>query len=257
MATPREPHHSPSPKAGGGGWVFDIITVIFLIAAVAMIFVTILIINNPDVSFNPFPLAALPTEYRPPTSTITPTPLPSHTPSVTPFPPTPTPTQTNTPPATDTPTPSVTPTLVVPGIATNQASERGTPNTVQAPSPTVNADFPFIAREVRYERNTNDQGCNWMSIAGNVTGRSGEPVTDLAVEIKGTDFEFIRFTGNDPLFGASGFEVKIDETPRRDEFIVNLIGPTGVPVSDFVIVTTSETCDRNVAIVEFVQVGDY
>jgi hypothetical protein len=114
-----------------------------------------------------------------------------------------------------------------------------------------------MARPVRYESNTNDQGCQWLSIAGNVTGLSGEPLTDLAVEFVGNNFEYTVFSGTNQLFGFSGFEVPIGSAPARREFAVRLIGPLGVPVSDFVTVITGETCDRNVAIVEFVQLVDY
>ncbi len=255
MSAAPEQSHSPSPRSGGG-WLLDCLTVTFLILSVGVIFITLLIINDPDVSFNPFPLAELPTEYQPPTSTITLTPTTTATPSVTPFPPTATYTPSHTPPATDTPTPTISPTPVVPGIATNQPSQRSSP-APRLPTPTIASEYPFVAREVRYERNTNPQGCNWLSIAGNATGLNGEPITDLAVEVRSSDFEFIRLTGNDEAFGPSGYEIKLDDSPRRAEFTINLIGPDGTVISDIVSVVTSETCDRNVAIVEFVQVSDY
>jgi hypothetical protein len=117
--------------------------------------------------------------------------------------------------------------------------------------------FPFVAQNVEYQRNTNDQGCQWLSIAGNVTGLSGEPLSDLAVEVVGEDFEAIVFTGSAAVFGLSGFEVTVGFTPRRADFSVRLLGPTGIPISDFIFVTTGDTCDRNVVVVAFLQSRAY
>lgn len=262
------PASSPSPRRSGGGeWLIDLITVIFLIASVILLSGTVLIISNPDVSFNPFPLAALPTQFQTPTPTITFTPSITPTPTETPLPPTPTATSTAPPTATSTVTPSITPTSVLPGIesvptvtliATLDIGEGGStpdPNDGSIPLDPL-SPFPFVARTVRYEANTNDQGCQWLSIAGNITGLGGEPVLDLAVEVSGVDFQFVEFSGSAPAFGESGFEVPIASSPGRDEYAVRLVGPVGIPISDYVNVTTGSACDTNVAVVEFVQVRD-
>lgn len=254
--TPQLPPPS-RPQGRGGEWVLDLITAIFLIGSVAMVSATILIINNPSVGLNPFPHAVLPTVFQTPTPTVTFTPSATPTVTVTPFPPTPTPTITLTPTVTDTPEPTPTPTLVIAGIETVPTLQPvPTLEPVIQPTIGITSAFPFIARPVRYESNTNPQGCQWMSIAGNATGLGGEPLTDLAVQILGDDFEYIEFTGSNTAFGISGFEVQIASTPRRDNFEVQLLGPTGLPASDFIAVATGDNCETNVAIVEFVQVRD-
>ncbi len=247
----------PSQHRGGGEWLFDLITVFFLIASVGMVTITVLIINNPRVSFNPLPIAELPTQLMTSTPTQTYTPSSTFTPSVTPFPPTLTPTITETPPATVTLTPTITPTPVVAGI---DPIPTLTPPPVATVAPVIEGTpppFPFIAHEVRYETNSNDQGCRWLSIAGNATGFSGEPITDLPVEITGDDFEYIEFTGSEQRFGISGFEVRVGSTPEARQFAVRLFSPADIPISDFIQVTTRTTCDQNVVIIEFIQVGDY
>ncbi len=280
MGTRRQPPEtdiqtSPSPQqSGGGGRFFDILTAIFVIASVILLSGTILIVNNPRVSFNPFPLADLPTRY------ISPTPQPSFTPSitpsltVTPFPPTATPTITTTPTVTLTATPTITNTSVVAGIqevpsitpiVTNNGQSQSTPNSNLGgtPIPPTNSlvgtpsAYPFVSREVRYEANSTELGCQWLSIAGNATGLSGEPLTDLAVEIVGEDVEVTIFTGSNSTFGLSGFEVPVGSSPALMSFSIRLIDPIGLPISDFVTVTTGDTCEENVAVVEFVQIRDY
>ena len=196
MGTRRQPADSdiqdspPSGQSGGGGRFFDVMTAIFVIASVILLSGTILIVNNPRVSFNPFPLADLPTYFQ------SPTPIPTFTPSitptltVTPFPPTTTPTITMTPTVTLTPTPTITNTFVVGNIdpvqsitpiVTLAGTNPPTQNITTSQPTNVGATpsaYPFIAREIRYEANTNDQGCQRLSIAGNVIGLNGEPLTD-------------------------------------------------------------------------------
>jgi hypothetical protein len=270
---------APPSHPGGGSSIFDIITVIFFIASVGVISATVLIINDPEAAFNPFPKPTQPEVLSFPTPTPTFTPGATFTPTVTPLPPTPFPTFTPSATPTQTPTATVTNTPVLPGTDLT-ATLAGTvptldPNqpisgegataqpgvvlgtSVPTPSPATPSPFPFITRDVRYERNTNDQGCQWLSIAGNVTGIGGEPLSDLAVEVIGDEFQAIVFAGSASLFGLSGFEVPVGFTPRRADFTVQLLGPTGVPISDYVYVTTGETCDRNIVVVEFVQTRLY
>ncbi|NDJ85646.1 MAG: hypothetical protein GYB66_07150 [Chloroflexi bacterium] len=110
---------------------------------------------------------------------------------------------------------------------------------------------------MRYEPNTNAQQCQWLSIAGNITGLGGEPVIDLAVEVSGDDFLVVVFAGSQTAFGDSGFEVPVGSSPRRDEYTVQLIGSLGTPISEAVEVITGDRCDTNVAVIEFAQVNEY
>lgn len=276
MGTRRQPpeaeiHNSPSSghsSSSGGGRFFDIMTTIFVIASVFLLSATILIVNNPRVSFNPFPLAELPTHFQSPTPqpSFTPSLTPTHT--VTPFPPTLTPTITTTPTVTLTPTPTITNTPVIRDIDLVSSitpiitpDDLPTQNTTLTPVlPTISggtpSPYPFIAREIRYEANTTDQGCQRLSIAGNVIGMNGEPLTDLLVEIVGDEFEASLFTGSNSLFGLSGFEVPVAFSPQVMNFSVRLT-ERDIPLSDFISVTTGDTCEENVVVIEFVQVRDY
>jgi hypothetical protein len=262
-----------------------------LIASVVVCGGSLLIASNPEVPFNPLPLATLPPvlEFPSPTPTVpTNTPTATFTPSLTPSATstaseTPLPTASNTPTPSDTPTatqtPSITPTPVLPGFPTRPPAPSNTPDPalpitgdgapaqpgINIPTPgglpplalDINAVFPFVVEEPILQANDNPQGCDWLSIAGVVTGLLGEPIINLPVEVSGEGFQEVRFAGSSPLFGQSGWEINVGSAPRNEAFSVRLLGPAGEPLSEFVIVQTGDTCGQNVTFIEFSQVRDY
>ncbi len=245
-----------------------------LLSSIIIVVGTFLIISNPDVPFNPFPLPTLPPVLQipsaTPTASITPTFTPSHTPtpSNTSLPPTETPTPTITPTLTLTPTPTLSPTPVVPGLPSATPNpdapitEEGLPaqpGIIIPTSPLIpvtvdpNMPFPFAAAEPTFRRYAN--GCNWMSIAGTVVNLFGQPLTEmnLGVEVAGEQFLEVRFSGAAPQYGEAGFEIVVGDRPQRRLFSVRLLGPSGEALSDYIYITTGETCDQNVAYIEFIQ----
>ena len=58
-------------------------------------------------------------------------------------------------------------------------------------------------------------------------------------------------------FGEGGFEQYLAGTPQEGQYIVRLFSPTGIPLSDEYVVFTRDECNANVAIINFVQVGDF
>jgi hypothetical protein len=110
---------------------------------------------------------------------------------------------------------------------------------------------------VTYETNEGEQGCQWMSIAGTVTSLNGEPVPGLAIEIRGENFNQVQFSGSAERFGEAGFEFYMGESARTATYALQLLDPTGGPVSDIIYVETGSTCQRNVARVEFIQNHEY
>jgi hypothetical protein len=248
----------------------DSITVVFVILTVAVIGWFVLIISDPNTPLNPLPpptvppRAILPT--LPPSATPTDTPTITNTPTTTPTP-TATATGTPTPTPTSSATPTTTPTQVIAG-ATPQAVA---PPTGEAPlddgsggavpgsngaNPTpqgTRSPFPFTVNETRYEPHEGNEGCQWLSIAGSVTDLDGEPLAGLAIEITGENFNQVMFSGAASRWGDAGFEFNLGAAPRTATYTLRLLGPTGGPVSDWIDVETGNTCQRNVAIVEFVQ----
>jgi hypothetical protein len=113
--------------------------------------------------------------------------------------------------------------------------------------------FPFTASDVTYDTNEGEQGCQWMSIAGTITGVNGEPVPGLAVEIRGNNFNQVVFSGTAARLGEAGFEFYLGRRVRAVTYTLQLLGPSGSPISDVIYVETGSTCESNVARVEFIQ----
>lgn len=261
-------------QSSGAGFL-DVITVLFVALTVGVIALVVLILDDPNTPLNPFPpptvapVLALPTLTPSPTVTATPTATDTPTATATP---TATNTPTVTPTATDTPTPTATPTQVLVGAPApaqptdfsqatalpplDDGSGGSVPGAVgpqPAPSTPTRAPFPFMAGPARYEANDNDQGCQWLSVAGTVTGLSGEPLPGLAIEITGENFRSVRFSGSAGRWGRSGFEFQVGAALRPATFTLLVLGPTGAPISEPVTIETGITCQTNVALVEFRQ----
>jgi hypothetical protein len=229
-------------RQGGSGWFFNLVSLLFMVASVGVIVVTVMLIQNPTAPFNPFPPPP-----PPPTPTLflfepvgdgtgevpatdIPTPAPTGEPSSTP-----------NLIVTDTPRPTVVAT------ATGLTPLPGATNTVTV--------FPFTLQDeaVTYTQNPNEEGCAWLSIAGQVFDLNGDPLPGLPVQVTGEDFEQIEFTGTALQFGPSGYEVLVNTTPIEAEFVVRLLNTTGQQLSDPIVVRTLSSCERNVAVVNFVQ----
>lgn len=256
--------------------IFDAITILFVSLTVAVIALVVLLLDNPNSPLNPFPpptvapVLQLPTLT--PSATPTATPTVTYTPSVTP-----TPTATFTPTDTPTPTPSATPTAtptqVIGGVPVPVQPSPGLPTATLPPlddgsggivpglgvgAPTFTpAPFPFMAAPVRYQANRDAQGCQWLSIAGTISGLSGEPLPGLAVQLSGESFRSVRFSGSAERWGAAGFEFQVGAAPRPATFTLYVLGPAGTPVSETVTVETGTTCETNIAIVDFLQNRPY
>jgi hypothetical protein len=268
--------------------LYDTITVLFLVLTVAVAAVMVLILNDPETPLNPFPPPTVPQVVQLPTytpsltptltPTITLTPTVTGTPTITP---TGTATTTATPTATPTAsdTPTVTPTQVLASgngqsptlppeqlpttaVPLDDGSGETVPGAATLPAdtpyaPPTRSPFPFTTQDVRYMPNPGDQGCQWLSIAGTVTGLVGEPLTGLAIQIEGENFRQVQFSGSAARWGESGFEFTLGAAPRTATYTLRVKSPTGGLLSELVVVDTGNICDTNVAFVEFVQNHPY
>lgn len=260
--------------------LYDVITVIFLVLTVSVIAGMVLIINDPGIPLNPFPPPTVFPEVRLPTLTPSSTPTATATATGTPtitFTPSATFTPTDTPTSTGTPTPTITPTPVMPGAPVQtQPPTQALPSTpaplddgsgsvvpgsgTSLPTPipaATRAPFPFTASDVVYQANDNEQGCQWLSIAGTVTDLGGSPLPGLAIEVNGDSFHNVQFSGSAARWGESGFEFNLGAAPRTATYSLRVLGPTGGPVSDVIIIDTGNTCQSNVAIIELTQNHPY
>ncbi len=256
------PQYTDEPLTSGYGCA-DMITAFFILLSVGVMVLTILLIANPYVPINPFPpptplallVLASPEPTLTPSATFTaepPTaPPPTELPSVTP-------TETPIPTATETPTPTITPTPVVGGITALSP----TPALREAPPAAqggTRSPYPFSLNAVRYQAHDGSEGCRWQSLAGLVLNMQGQPRTreegSLTVRITSADgnIDEFHYTGEQPKFGPSGFEAFLGTTPRVGDYTVQLLGITGVPISEKVTVQARSGCDENVVVVEFIQ----
>jgi hypothetical protein len=202
----------------------------------------LVVMRDPYGAFNPFPPPLPPTEvtllpYEPPG---TPTELPA-------FAMVPTKTPTITPSPIYTSTPTYTPTPLIP---TATATPRWTLTPSNTPSAYV---YTLEGEAVGYMANSNDSGCAWQSIAGRTLGLNGEPVPNLFVHISGEGVDEMVRTGGQPAFGLSGYELLLGTQLQRGQYMVQLFGQDGQPLSDRVLVETIDRCEQNVAVVNFVQ----
>ena len=171
----------------------------------------------------------LPTNTRRPTRTPSPVPtLPSRTPL---------PTATSTPTETPTPTPTgPTPT---------------TPPTRSAFIFTKTDNSPFYLQNF-----SNNSGCNWAGIAGEVLdlNRNPVPVGDFRVHIWGDGLgDKYILVGSSPVYSDSGWELVLADKPTVRELNVQLESANGTAVSQLYRVQTRSSCDQNLLRIDFTQ----
>ncbi len=222
--------------------LYNIVSIIFLILTAAVIVWGVLVAQNPRSAYNVLqPSAPEPT----PTIILIPginAPLP------------------------ETPIAAAPGVEMLPGSADSESQPAAPPTLLPTPTrvdiapPSVQntpSILPFTLQDdaVTFVQNGNSQGCAWQSIAGEVRGLQGQALTGLFVSVTANDIDFenIQRTGSEPRFGTAGFEVVLGQTPVAAEYIVRLLNTTGVPLSEPIIVRTLPSCDRNVAILNFVQ----
>ncbi|HRQ39363.1 MAG TPA: hypothetical protein PLD25_15760 [Chloroflexota bacterium] len=161
---------------------------------------------------------------------------PSVTPSIVPTLPSRTPTPTHTPTPTDTPT--ATP-----------------PGPSPTPSPT-RAQYLFTRSDdsPRYLENR-AAGCRWLGIAGVVLDLNRRPATpgSYLVHIWDSGVDQRIAIGSAPVYGPSGWELFLFDSPTVRDYNVQLESPNGTVVSQVYRVQTRATCAENLLQIDFVQ----
>lgn len=175
-----------------------------------------------------------PTKTLPPTPTRRPTLIPSITPT---FPPA-------TPTRTLTPTPTLTPTETPTGP---------TPTATNTRSPfifTKTIDSPFYLRNFG-----NSSGCSWAGIAGEVLDLSLNPVVAGSYQVhiweSGVDARVV--VGSTTVYGPSGWELFVFDSPIIRTYNIQLETAAGTPVSQLYQVQTRASCNENLLYFIFVQ----
>jgi len=120
--------------------------------------------------------------------------------------------------------------------------------------------FAMAPGGVRYAANSNNEECNWASIAGTVTGPDGEALDGLVISTIDTqnpaDAPMRVYSGASAAFGPGGFEVLLGGAPLQRTYRVQLLSAAGAPLSPVYTITTRDTCQENVVRLDFVQIGE-
>ncbi|HET7011532.1 MAG TPA: hypothetical protein VFI11_12225 [Anaerolineales bacterium] len=241
-------------RRGGslGASLANCLTIVILLATAAVAAGMAAVFSNPSLveAINPFlpvhfepgptvpPTLGFPTRtntpeiYLPPTWTHTP--APSDTPTETPLP-------------SDTPLPSETPTPL-PSTGTPQPTATGLPFSVQPGSNILVTNF------------ANDDGCNWMGVAGQVFDLSKAPYPGVTVHVEGQLagqlVKIDTLTGSATRIGPAGYVFDLSDHPiaSTGTLWIQLKDTAGLLLSDKVFFNTSAQCDQNMVFINWNQV---
>lgn len=235
------------PKAKQKPVIWNILTVLVLLAACGLGYLFLNIFLNPTVLPAMFQPAALPTLFQTdtPTATIIPQP-PTWTPTLTvqPFP-----TRTKAPTWTSVP-------LVTTPTITLTSTDTVIPDT-----PTDTATPMPASATITYEASTSkhpDLGCNWMGVGGTVMDANNQPLLFQTVQLGGTlDSQAVNgqvLSGDNPAYGTSGYEFdKLADQPvaSTQTFWVQLFDNNGHPLTEKIYFDTFEDCGKNLIMIVF------
>jgi hypothetical protein len=165
-------------------------------------------------------------------------------------------TATRKPTWTPAPTKTATPT----DVPTRQRAT-STP-TQQPPASTYSLDFevqqgnPVALPNIGHP----DDGCNWAGIAGQATGVDGAPIVGLFVKLvgmfDGKVIDVLTMTGTATQYGMGGYEITLGEEPANSTgtLRLQLYNQAMLPLSHTIRFDTYEDCERNLILINFVQI---
>lgn len=213
----------------------------------------LLIFIIPALPLNPFPPYTEALATFAPTLTLQPT-----------YTPTRTPTSTSTP--TNTPRPTWTPTFTATPRPTLDLKTTGTPRSfvlaTRTPTPTptptagpTKSPFNYTA-EVLYQR-AQLYGTNWSGIAGLIFGLDLKHQPGIGVKAWGDEplgpTGQLLPSGTASQYGPSGWEFTLGDKPISGKYNVQLLGPTGEPISPIVEIELKGDPRANLAYIIFRQ----
>ncbi len=257
-------------SSGGANDVYNMISIFFVALAGFVCLIALLIAGEilPAGPFEPATEVPEPTSIGDITATPTDTPEPSITPRATAevqitatwtgFP---TQTATATVTSSSTPIPSATATFTETSTPTETPtelpSETPVPSATEAP-PTLGP--PAVIQFNLQTSFTRDafthEGCEWQGVAGNVLNASGTAVPNLWVRVVGSGIDEFVISGSTQLYGTlGGFEVQTGTEPAAAIYQIQIYAADKeTALSNAVSISLDGTCEKNLAVVNFVQV---
>ena len=181
------------------------------------------------------------------------------------------------PSVTPSPIPKATATSPADMVATQPIPPTLTPTLVPSPSPTVVIpsptptalpdQYPFVLQTGSPQNISNflhpDLGCNWLGVGGQVFGLDRQPNSQILIEfggqLDGRQFKELILAGSaEATLGPGGFEFKLADSPVPSQGMVwaQLFDLAGEPVSNKVFFDTFEDCERNLIVLNFVELPD-
>lgn len=230
----------PARRQGRPMEMWDILSILILLATVCIGVYFLMVFINPEASYNLLP----PGGFGPKTETPSPTPIQLQATWTS------SPTLELTP--SDTPRPTFTPFFTATSFSL-------VPPT-RTPRPTSTPKAPFGAPSVTQVESTiihPDLACNWAGIGGTVVDANNSPVIGMVVVLRGTlngnTVEQQNVSGINKEYGPSGFEFVIGNAPVASDktLYVQLVDQQSIPLSDKIYVTTSLECGKNLVLVRF------
>jgi hypothetical protein len=151
--------------------------------------------------------------------------------------------------------PTPTPRLVTPGDPLA---------TLTSPTATRQAPFPFVTQAtpaaVDGTLYNPEHDCTWTGVAGQVLDLNGSPAVGIPVRLvgvfNGKYLDITTLTGTASIYGPSGYEFSLGDQPRAtyESVWMQLSEQNGIPLSERLYLTTSADCNRNLLIINFLQV---
>jgi hypothetical protein len=229
---------SPPPRVKLDLW--DILSILTLVATVFVGLFIAAIFIMPNSALNPLPPIQSNPYLVPPTLTVTPIQLdPTWTPT----------------PVDATETPTLFPTFTLEPSPTLLSFI--TPS--RTPSPTRTPRAPFSAT-VTYIDSTiihTELGCNWQGIGGTIVDTNNADMLSLTIRLSGfyngRTKQELTVSGIAPVYGRSGFEFFLGSIPLASsgELFIQVFDQAGLPLSDNIALDTFNDCSKNLALVRF------
>ncbi len=219
--------------------------------AVSVVFI-LMVFNNPQASYNPFPPPTMiPTLFIP---TITPRPTSPFATAA------PTATFSVAPLVTDTPD-QPTPTAIQGTPLDTLSSGTAAPATPTAKvTPVYSFEIQGDPKAIDATLFDPNHGCSWTGVAGRAYDLQNGPVTKLEVQLfgilDGNLLSLTSLTGTSTQYGPSGFEFTLANKPvaSSQRLWIRLVDQAGVPLSDRIFFDTFAECTKNLVVINFKQV---
>ncbi len=224
--------------------VWNCLTVMVMLTTLPVVFVAFLIYMYPYSNLNPFP---------PPQHELFPSVVQV------------------TPGATEN---AAAPTPFLPSFSTDTAvtlvAPTAQPDVVQPPAMTATPAEPDFNPSYAIQNapdsidalliNPSRSDCKWMGVGGQVLTIDKRPRTGVLVEMGGTlgdnTIDLESLSGTSIQYGPAGYEFTLADMPIASfqTLWIRLIDETGKPLSERTYLTTIDACEKNLTIVNFIEI---